>query len=307
MTAQQTTTVPAPMTALTRIAAGSIVVGIVVLLLKLWAWWITGSVALYSDAIESIVNVVAAAAALYAVHLAQKPPDKEHPYGHHKAEYFAAVLEGALILAAAYAIFTAAYKSWLLPVATTAPWQGLAVNLFAGLINALWCWVLLREGRARKSPALLADGRHLLTDVISSFGVVAGLAAATATGLVWLDPLLACLVALNILWSGLRLIRESVGGLMDEAVNPALMNTIRTVIADEADGAIEAHDLRTRVAGSATFIEFHLVVPADMSVGEAHAICDRIEAGIRRKTGDAVITIHVEPPEKAKHKGVLVI
>ncbi|MFM9973730.1 MAG: cation diffusion facilitator family transporter, partial [Beijerinckiaceae bacterium] len=281
------------MTALTRIAAGSIIVGIVVLMLKLWAWWITGSVALYSDAIESIVNVVAAIAALYAVHLAQKPPDKEHPYGHHKAEYFAAVVEGALILAAAFAIVTAAYKSWLLPTGTTAPWQGLAINLFAGLINALWCWVLLREGRARKSPALIADGRHLLTDVVSSFGVVVGLAAATATGLAWLDPLLACLVALNILWSGLRLIRESVGGLMDEAINPTLMNTIRAVIADEAQGAIEAHDLRSRVAGSATFIEFHLVVPADMSVGEAHAICDRIEAGIRRETGDALITIHV--------------
>jgi cation diffusion facilitator family transporter len=295
------------MTALTMIAAGSIAVGIVVFLLKLWAWRITGSVALYSDAIESIVNVVAAAAALYAVQLAQKPADKEHPYGHHKAEYFAAVLEGALILAAAFAIFSAAYRSYHQPGVTDAPWQGLMINLFAGVLNAVWCLVLLREGRARKSPALIADGRHLLSDVVSSLGVVAGLAAATVTGLAWLDPLLACLVALNILWSGLRLIRESVGGLMDEAVNPALMNTIRTVIADEAQGAIEAHDLRTRVAGSATFIEFHLVVPADMHVGDAHAICDRIEAGIRRETGNAVITIHVEPPEKAKHKGVLVI
>jgi cation diffusion facilitator family transporter len=295
------------MTALTKIAATSIAIGVLVFLLKLWAWWITGSVALYSDAIESIVNVVAASAALYAVHLAQKPPDREHPYGHHKAEYFAAVLEGALILAAALAIFTAAYRGFIQPGQTSALWQGLLINCIAGAINAIWCWVLLREGKARKSPALIADGRHLLTDVISSFGVVVGLVAASATGLAWLDPLLACVVAVNILWSGLRLIRESVGGLMDEAVNPQLMASIHGVITAQGEGAIEAHDLRTRVAGSATFVEFHLVVPDSMTVGEAHVICDRIEAGIRVETGNAVITIHVEPPEKAKHKGVVVI
>jgi cation diffusion facilitator family transporter len=295
------------MSALTRIAAGSIVVGVVVLLLKLAAWWLTGSVALYSDAIESIVNVVAAVAALYAVQLAQKPADREHPYGHHKAEYFAAVLEGALILAAAFAIITAAWRAYSAAAPIDKPWDGLAVNFAAGLINAAWCYVLMREGRRRRSPALLADGRHLLADVISSAGVMAGLAAAYVTGLPWLDPLLACIVALNILWSGMRLIRESVGGLMDEAVNPQLMIGIRAAIADGGDGAIEAHDLRSRVAGSATFIEFHLVVPSSMTVGESHTICDRVEAAIRKEVEGAVITIHVEPHEKAKHKGVVVI
>jgi cation diffusion facilitator family transporter len=295
------------MTSLTKIAAGSIAIGVVVFLLKLLAWWLTGSVALYSDAIESIVNVVAAAAALYAVQLAQKPPDKEHPYGHHKAEYFAAVLEGALILAAAFAIFTASYQSFRAGSAIDAPWQGIAINLLAAVINGLWCAVLMREGRKRRSPALLADGRHLQTDVISSIGVMAGLGAAYLTGLPWLDPLLACLVALNILWSGARLIKESVGGLMDEAVDPKVMASIRNAIAEGGDGAIEAHDLRTRAAGSATFIEFHLVVPAAMTVGESHTICDRIEAAIRKEAEGAVITIHVEPPEKAKHKGVVVL
>jgi cation diffusion facilitator family transporter len=295
------------MTSLTRIAAGSIAIGVLVFALKLWAWRLTDSVALYSDAIESIVNVVAAAAALYAVHLAQKPADKEHPYGHHKAEYFAAVLEGALILAAALAIFTAAYASYRNPQPLGTPWLGIAVNIGAAIINGLWCMVLMREGRARRSPALLADGRHLLTDVISSLGVIAGLAAAYATGLPWLDPLLACLVSLNILWSGMRLIRESVGGLMDEAVHPKVMDSIRKAISDGGNGAIEAHDLRTRVAGSATFIEFHLVVPADMTVGQSHTICDRIETVIRRDVEGAVITIHVEPPEKAKHHGVVVV
>jgi cation diffusion facilitator family transporter len=295
------------MTALTKLAAASIAVGLAVFALKIWAWWITGSVALYSDAIESVVNVVAAMAALYAVHLSQKPADKEHPYGHHKAEYFAAVLEGALILAAAFAIFASAYRSFITPVPVDAPWQGIVINVFAGVINGVWCWVLLQQGKARRSPALIADGRHLLTDVISSGGVVLGLAAATLTGLSWMDPLLACLVALNILWSGLRLIRESVGGLMDEAVEPKLMESIRAAISGRGDGAIEAHDLRTRVAGSATFIEFHLVVPASMTVGESHTICDRIEAAIRQEVTGAVITIHVEPPEKAKHNGVVVI
>jgi cation diffusion facilitator family transporter len=295
------------MTSLTKIAAGSIAIGVVVLLLKLLAWWLTGSVALYSDAIESIVNVVAAVAALYAVQFAQKPPDKEHPYGHHKAEYFAAVLEGALILAAAFAIFTASYQSFRAGSVIDAPWQGIAINMLAAVINGLWCAVLMREGRKRRSPALLADGRHLQTDVISSIGVMAGLGAAYLTGLPWLDPLLACLVALNILWSGARLIKESVGGLMDEAVDPRVMTSIRTAIAESGDGAIEAHDLRTRAAGSATFIEFHLVVPANMTVGESHTICDRIEAAIRKEAEGAVITIHVEPPEKAKHKGVVVL
>jgi cation diffusion facilitator family transporter len=295
------------MTSLTKIAAGSIAIGVVVFLLKLLAWWLTGSVALYSDAIESIVNVVAAAAALYAVQLAQKPPDKEHPYGHHKAEYFAAVLEGALILAAAFAIFTASYQSFRAGSAIDAPWQGIAINMLAAMINGLWCAVLMWEGRKRRSPALLADGRHLQTDVISSIGVMAGLGAAYLTGLPWLDPLLACLVALNILWSGARLIKESVGGLMDEAVDPKVMASIRNAIAEGGDGAIEAHDLRTRAAGSATFIEFHLVVPAAMTVGESHTICDRIEAAIRKEAEGAVITIHVEPPEKAKHKGVVVL
>jgi cation diffusion facilitator family transporter len=289
------------------IALGSVAVGVAVLGLKLWAWRLTGSVALYSDAVESIVNVVSALAALYAVHLAAKPPDREHPYGHHKAEYLAAVIEGALILAAAAAILVAAWAAWRTPAPAGPPWQGLAVNLVAGSLNAGWCAVLLREGRRLRSPALVADGRHLLADVISSAGVAAGLAAATLTGLPWLDPLLACLVALNILWAGLRLIRESVGGLMDEAADPKAVAALQTAIAGSGEGAIQAHDLITRVAGSVTFIEFHLVVPAAMTVGESHAICDRVEAAIRADVPGARVTIHVEPPEKAKAKGVVAI
>ncbi len=244
------------MSKLTQIAIGSLVVGVVVLALKLAAWRITGSVALYSDAIESIVNVVAAGVALYAVQLAQKPADREHPYGHHKAEYFAAVIEGAMILAAAFAIFTASYGAFYSNKPVEAPWDGLGVNLIAGAINGAWCYVLLREGRKRRSPALVADGRHLLADVVSSLGVMLGLAAAYLTGLPWLDPALACLVAINILWSGWRLITESVSGLMDEAVAPKAMAAIRAAISGGAEGAIEAHDLRTRAAAAPPLSSF---------------------------------------------------
>jgi cation diffusion facilitator family transporter len=289
------------------LALGSVGVGVAVFGLKYLAWRLTGSVALYSDAIESIVNVVAAVAALYAVHLSAKPPDRQHPYGHHKAEYLAAVIEGALILAAALAIVTAAWRAWLTPVMAGPPWQGLAINLLAGAINAGWCALLLREGRRLRSPALVADGRHLLSDVVSSAGVAFGLAAATVTGLQWLDPLLACLVAVNILWSGIRLIGESVGGLMDEAADPNVMKALQSAITASGEGAIQAHDLRTRVAGSAIFVEFHLVVPATMTVGESHAICDRIEAAIRDDVPGSRISIHVEPPEKAKHGGAVAI
>jgi cation diffusion facilitator family transporter len=289
------------------LAAGSVGIGILVFGLKFWAWKLTGSVALYSDAIESIVNVVAALAALYAVHLASQPADERHPYGHHKAEYMAAVLEGSLILAAAVSIFMAAWSAWRQPTIIETRWTGIAINVVAGLINAAWCMLLLREGRRLRSPAIIADGRHLQADVISSAGVAGGLAAATVTGLPWLDPLLACLVAINVLWSGVRLIGESVGGLMDEAASPEVQEAVRAAIAQSGDGAIQAHDVITRRAGSMTFIEFHLVVPDDMTVGRSHAICDRIEAAIRERVPGTRISIHVEPPEKAKIKGEVAI
>jgi cation diffusion facilitator family transporter len=158
-----------------------------------------------------------------------------------------------------------------------------------------------------RSPALAADGRHLLTDVVTSFGVLAGLLLVPVTGLHQLDPALAALVALNILWSGWGLMKESISGLMDEAVPEKVLVQIREVIACNADGAIEAHDLRTRHAGRMTFIDFHLVVPGSMSVTDAHDICDRLERALKAKVEDALITIHVEPDDKAKHAGIVVL
>lgn len=289
------------------IAASSLAVGVIVLGLKFLAWWLTGSVALYSDALESIVNVVTAAAALIAVRLAQRPADAALPYGYHKAEYFSAVLVGVMIIVAAILILREAFLGFLTPQMPEAPVQGLAVSVVATAVNLVWAQVLVRHGRRAKSPAIEADGRHLMTDVVSTLGVLLGLTLVYLTGLAQLDAVLAALVAVNILWSGWAVIRDSVGGLMDVAVPAETQKTIREVISTNAEGALEAHDIRTRQAGKMTFIDFHLVVPGAMTVDAAHAICDAIEAKLREAVKDVQITIHVEPEEKAKHAGIVVL
>ena len=292
-----------------RLAIGSVIVGLAVLALKLVAWRVTGSVALMSDALESVVNVATALAVIVALRVARRPADANHPYGHHKAEFFSAVLEGVLIVLAALFILREAWDGFASPRALDAPGLGLMVNAGAGLINAGWAWLLIREGRRHRSPALAADGQHLMTDVVSSVGVLAGVALAVATGWWVLDPALAVLVALNILWSGWGVIRGSLSGLMDEAVSDAELDRIRRIIAESAGGetALEAHDLRTRHAGPVTFIEFHLVVPGETTVEAAHALCDRIEAALMGALPDARVTIHVEPEHKAKHSGIVVL
>ena len=289
------------------IAAASLLVGLIVLGLKFLAWYVTGSIALYSDALESIVNVVTAIVALIAVRLAQRPADAALPYGYHKAEYFSAVIVGVMIIVAAILIVREAVLGFMMPELPEAPMQGMVVSGVATVINVIWAFVLIRHGRAVRSPALEADGRHLLTDVISTVGVLVGLGLVFLTGWAVLDPILAGLVALNILWSGWGVIRQSVGGLMDVAVPPERQMVIREVIATNAEGAIEAHDIRTRQAGKMTFIDFHLVVPGSMSVDAAHSICDQIEAKLREAVANVQITIHVEPENKAKHTGIVVL
>lgn len=295
------------MTLRLRVALASIFVGIAVLALKYLAYRWTGSVALYSDALESIVNVASAIAAFLAVWFAAKPADSNHPYGHHKAEYMAAVLVGVLIVLAALSIGHEAWKNYFDPQPVEFTPEGLGVNALATVLNCIWATVLVRIGRGHRSMALVADGKHLYTDVFSSLGVLAGVILVMLTGIRELDSLLAGLVALNILWSGWGLMKESLGGLMDEAVAPALQDRIREVISTSADGAIEAHDLRTRSAGHVVFVDFHLVVPADMTVERAHDICDRIEVAISKDVPGARTTIHVEPEHKAKHTGIVVI
>ncbi len=290
-----------------NVAIGSILVSVLVLGLKYLAYWLTGSIALYSDALESIVNVVTAVVALWAVRMSAKPADANHPFGHHKIEYFSAVLVGVMIIIAALLIVREAYDGFLHPRKLAVVPEGLLVNGLASIVNATWAWVLIVRGRRMRSPALVADGRHLLTDVISSVGILIGLVLALVMKWEFLDPALALIVAATILWSGWGVLKESAGGLLDEAVPDATLNAIRRTIADHAAGALEAHDVRTRHAGRVTFIEFHLVVPGQMTVSEAHRICDRLEGALRAEDEDRRITIHVEPEEKAKHSGIVVV
>ncbi|MFY9292284.1 MAG: cation diffusion facilitator family transporter [Methylorubrum rhodinum] len=295
------------MTRSEQAALASAAVGVVVTALKFSAYWLTGSLALYSDALESIINVVAAVCAFLALRVAARPADEEHPYGHHKAEYFSAVIEGALVIVAAVLILREASHGILDPKPLDAPALGLAINGVATAINAVWAFALFRQGRALRSPALIADARHIVADVVTSGGVLIGVGLVYATGTLVLDPVVAGLVALNILWSGWTMVRDSVNGLMDQAASPEMITRIRALISTHGEGALEAHDVRTRHAGSATFIDFHLVVPGEMTVKESHAICDRLEDAIETEIEGAVVVIHVEPGDKAKARGVPVI
>jgi cation diffusion facilitator family transporter len=288
-------------------AGAGVGVGLAVLALKGAGWWLTGSAALFSDALESTVNVAASALAFGALRMAARPADANHPYGHDKAEFFAAVIEGVLVVVAAISILQAAWRAYVDPRPLSLSWQGIGLNVAATLVNAAWSSALLRQGRLLRSPALSADGRHVRSDVVSSVAIVAGVGAVALTGRQWLDPAIAAAAAVHVLWSGLRVIGSSVGGLMDAAPSEAVIARIRALVADNADGALEAHDLRMRHAGRASFLEFHLVVPGAMSVADAHEICDRVEAALRAEMDGINVSIHVEPEAKAKHHGVLVL
>lgn len=284
-----------------RLAFWSIIVAFAVMGMKFAAWWLTGSVALYSDALESMVNIIAALVAWYAIRVSHMPADDDHHFGHHKAEYLSAVLEGVLIVIAALLIIRAALPALIEPPQLEQADLGLAVSVVSTLINGAWAWILIKAGREHRSPALVADAKHIFSDVVTSVGVVAGLLLALATGWLFLDPLLALLVALNILWQGWKLVNESIQGLMDRAAEPEVHAQIEKIILDNADGAIEIHDLKTRAAARATFIEFHMVVNASTTVGASHAICDRIEAALRAEIPSVRIIIHVEPDHEAKN------
>jgi len=295
------------MTAIMKAAWGSLAVSIMVLALKAAAYWLTGSVALLSDALETVINVVAALGALVALRLSALPPDANHLYGHSKAEYLSALAEGVLVLVTSLLIAREAWASWQHPHAPETPFLGIGLNAGAGAINLIWGLLLIRNGRRWKSPALIAGGRHIMTDVWTTGAVLVGFALVPLTGYLRLDPLIAGFVALNILWTGYGMLRDSMGALMDEVADPEAVAELRKIISASAAGAIEAHDLRTRTAGATTFIEFDLVVPGTMTVQDAHAICDRVEDALRAHLGNAVINIHVEPEREAKQTGVPVL
>ncbi|MFV0335606.1 MAG: cation diffusion facilitator family transporter [Tropicimonas sp.] len=287
------------------LALGSVAVSLTVLALKGAAWYMTGSVALYSDAMESFVNVAGAVLAWIAIRIAERPADSNHPFGHHKAENFSAIAEGSLIIVAAILILQEAV--WALQ----APGSleefdpvGLAVNAVAMVINLAWARVLITAGKRRRSPALGANGRHLMTDVWTSAGVLGGLGVALLTGWAFLDPLIAMLVAVNIVREGWHVVFDSAGDLMDSAARAEDRRVIETAVRNSSGGALQIHDLRTRRAGRSIFIEFHLVVDRDMSVGDAHDICDAIEDAIEDEIPGARTIIHVEPDDMLKAKGI---
>ncbi len=281
-------------------AAASIGIALTVMAVKYVAYLLTGSVALYSDALESVVNVAAGVAAWAAIRVAEQPPDDEHPYGHQKAELLSAVFEGALIIVAALFIVMEAAHALMHPRAIEAPVAGLLINGAATALNAGWAVYLIRRGREWRSPALSADGWHLMTDVLTSAGVAAGIVLAVLTGWSILDPLLALAVAGNIVFMGYRIVGRSISALLDEAAAPDVQERIRHAIARNGAGALQAHDIRTRHAGRIVFIEFHLVVPGDMSVADAHEICDRLEAELEAEIEGTDVVIHIEPDHKAK-------
>ncbi|UWQ83784.1 cation diffusion facilitator family transporter [Leisingera caerulea] len=287
-----------------QLATGSILVALAVMALKVAAWRMTGSVALLSDALESLVNIGGAVMAWFAVRYAQRPPDTDHPYGHHKAEYFSAVIEGILIVIAALVILHEAISALTRPAAADWGAAGMVVNALAMLVNLAWARMLLLAGTRLKSPALSAGGRHLMSDVWTSAGVLAGLGLALATGWTVLDPLLALLVGVNILREGWLVIAASVGGLMDTAAPAEERARIEEILHASANGAMQVHGLKTRRAGRALFVEFHMVVDGAMTVRAAHDICDRVEAALRAAIPDVQPVIHVEPEHKLEPAGI---
>jgi cation diffusion facilitator family transporter len=283
-------------TPLERFAWLSIGAALATISLKTAAWWLTGSVGLLSDALESIVNLAAALLALSMLRLAASPPDEDHPYGFSKAEYLAAGIEGALIVIAAAGILYSALPRLIEPRALDAPIFGLALTIAASAINLAVAIVLIRIGRRDHSITLEADGQHLLTDVWTSVGVIVGVALVYLTGWLRLDPLVALAVAAHIVWTGVGLVRRSTSGLLDAAISRTDQDEVAKLIAEYSRRyAITFHALRTRQAGARRFISFHMLVPDAWTVAQAHQLSEEIESRIRSLVPNASIFTHIEP------------
>ena len=264
--------------------------------LKTLAWWLTGSVGLLSDAIESLVNLAAAFLALSMLRLAAREPDKDHPYGFSKAEYFSAGIEGAMIVIAAAGIIATALPRLLAPQPLEMPGLGLAVSAAASGINLFVGIALLRAGKTHNSITLEADGRHLMTDVYTSAGVIGGVALVYATGWLVLDPLVALAVAAHIVWAGIGLMRRSALGLLDAAIPQPDQDEINKIFVEYSRRyKISFHAVRTRRAAARRFVSFHLLVPDEWSVLKAHQLSEEIEERIRELLDGATIDTHIEP------------
>jgi cation diffusion facilitator family transporter len=282
---------------LTRFALLSIAAAVITMVLKAVAWLLTGSIGLLSDALESIVNLAGGVIAFTMLSIAARPADESHTYGHSKAEYFASSAEGVLILAAAAGILWTAILRLVSPHPLEALGVGLAVSSGAAVVNLIVARVLISNGRKHNSITLEADGQHLLTDVWTSAGVVAGIAVVAVTGWYILDPLVAIAVGINIIWTGVKLLQRSTAGLMDAALPPAETQLIETIMAEYRQRGVEFHALRTRQSAARRFISVHMLVPGGWTVHDAHHFAEDFEADIRRSLSDAIVHTHLEPVE----------
>jgi cation diffusion facilitator family transporter len=282
---------------LTRYAWLSIAAAVTTIALKSGAYLVTGSVGLLSDAAESGVNLVAAFVALVALTIAARPPDHDHQFGHTKAEYFAAAIEGIMIFVAAVFIIWAAVERFVRPEPIDNVGTGLAVSVVASVVNGVVAFVLVRAGRRHRSVTLVADGQHLYTDVWTSAGVVVGVALVWLTGWLRLDPIVAFLVGLNIVWTGSKLIRRSVDGLMDKALSPAAQARLTAVLDSLSGDEVRFHAVRTREAGRRHFVSMHVLVPGSWTVQQGHDLLEDVEARLREEFEDIVVDTHLEPIE----------
>jgi len=279
----------------------SIAVALATIALKTGAWWITDSVSLLSDAMESLVNLAGAVFALAMVTVAARPPDEDHPYGHHKAEYFSSGFEGVLIFAAALAIVWAAVQRLLVPQPLEAMGLGIGLSTLSTAMNGALAWFMLRKAREVRSMALEADARHLFTDVWTSVGVVVGLLAVRATGWIWLDPVVAIAVALNILREAASLIRASADGLMDRALTPADMTRIEGVLDEFRHQAIRFDHVVTRRAGQRLFADMHMHMPAGWTLGRAAALRSSVEQALMSAVPGLRTSIQLLPLDVEAH------
>lgn len=276
----------------------SIAAAVLTIALKAAAYFYTGSVGLLSDALESVINLAAAIVALLLIKIAAQPPDEDHEFGHDKAEYFASGIEGTLIFLAAVGIFYSAASRLLAPQPIENLGVGAVVSIIATLVNLIVGLILIRVGRAERSIVLEADGRHLLTDVWTSIGVVLGIVVVGLTGWLFLDPIIALVVALNIVWTGFQLIRRSALGLMDTAVSSETQTTIVKILDRYvAERKIDYHALRTRQAGARKFVYVHILVPDDWTVQRGHDLIEEVETDIRVAVADSIVFTHLEPLE----------
>lgn len=282
---------------LTRYAWLSIATAVVTIALKAGAWYITGSVGLLSDAAESVVNLVAAFFALIALRVAARPADKSHHFGHSKAEYFSAGAEGVMIFLAAVFIIVAAIQRLITPAPIENVGIGLAISVVASILNGVVAMLLLRAGRRHRSKTLVADGKHLLTDVWTTVGVLVGVGLVALTGWHRLDPIVALLVGLNIIVTGWKLVSESAEGLMDVSWPKEDNAELARLMGRFTGGEIDVHALRTRESGHQRYCDFHLLVPGAWSVNEAHDLCEEIETAVKETFDGVVVTGHIEPRE----------